>query len=76
MSIHLPNAHRPLESESRAARDPGRPPSVLLDQVEDVLVATPESVPGKDTHWSRASMAKHSGPSKSTVGRIWKKFGL
>ncbi|WP_326763668.1 IS630 family transposase [Streptomyces sp. NBC_01591] len=55
---------------------PGRPPSVLLDQVEDVLVATLESVPGKDTHWSRASMAKHSGLSESTVGRIWKKFGL
>jgi transposase len=55
---------------------PGRPPSVRLDQVEDVIVATLESLPGKDTHWSRASMAAHSGLSRSTIGRIWRDFGL
>ena len=39
-------------------------------------MATLETTPGKDTHWSRASMARHSGLSKSTIGRIWRKFDL
>jgi transposase/uncharacterized protein YerC len=55
---------------------PGRPPSITVQQVEDVVVATLESVPENATHWSRAKMAQRSGLSASTIGRIWRSFEL
>jgi transposase/transcriptional regulator with XRE-family HTH domain len=53
---------------------PGRPATVTVDQVEDVVVTTLESTPKNATHWSRAKMAQRTGLSASTIGRIWKAF--
>ena len=55
---------------------PGAPRMITDTQVEEVIVATLERQPNDATHWSRASMAAETGLSKSTVGRIWKAFGL
>ena len=52
------------------------PAKISDEQIEEVLVDTLERQPADATHWSRASMADESGLSKSTVGRIWKAFGL
>jgi transposase len=55
---------------------PGAPRLVSDEQVEQVVVATLERTPRDATHWSRASMASETGLSRSTVGRIWRAFGL
>ena len=55
---------------------PGRPRSITVDQVEDVIVATLESTPPNATHWSRAKMAQRTGLSRTTIGKIWKDFSI
>jgi len=54
----------------------GRPATISVDQVEDVVIATLESTPPNATHWSRAKMAQRTGLSKTTIGEIWRKFEL
>jgi transposase len=55
---------------------PGAPRRIADERVEAVVVATLQETAKDATHWSRASMAKRSGLSTSTVGRIWKAFRL
>ncbi len=55
---------------------PGRPRTVLDEQVEEVIVKTLETTPKDATHWSTRSMAAEVGLTQSAVHRIWKAFGL
>lgn len=44
--------------------------------VEKIVKLTTTGKPPGRTHWSRATMAKAAGVSESTVGRIWRTYGL
>jgi transposase len=55
---------------------PGTPRKVSDADVERALAMTLESTPKDATHWSTRSLAKESGLSRSTVGRIWRAFAL
>ena len=55
---------------------PGAPRTVTDEAVEQVVTKTLETKPTNATHWSTRGMARASGLSQSTVGRIWRAFGL
>ena len=55
---------------------PGAPRTVTDEAVERVATKTLEIKPTNATHWSTRGTARASGLSQSTVGRIWRAFGL
>lgn len=56
-----------LDDEPRS----GAPRTIDDARIEAVIVRTLESYPENVAHWSSRRMAKASGPSVSTVQRIW-----
>jgi transposase len=55
---------------------PGAARTISDDVVEAVLVDTLESAPPDATHWSTRGLAGKYGISHTTVGEIWRAFGL
>ena len=53
----------------------GRPRTITDEQVEEVIITTLERKPANATHWSRGRWPR-AGMSQSTIGRIWRAFGL
>ena len=55
----------------------GRPRTVSDERVEEVVTKTLEQLPADgSTHWSTRSMSRATGLSPTTIGRIWRAFGL
>ncbi len=55
---------------------PGAPRTISDADVERVITRTLETKPKAATHWSTRGMAEAAGLSQSSVGRIWRAFGL
>lgn len=55
---------------------PGAERSIADDVIEQVVIDTLESAPRDATHWSTRSLAAKHGISHTTVGEIWRAFGL
>ena len=55
---------------------PGAPRTITDEAVERVVMRTLEEAPTDATHWSTRDLAKRVGMSPSSVGRIWRAFGL
>ena len=68
-------AHGLAGIEKDAPR-PGRKRRISAKQRAIVVHMTLYETPDGHTHWSRSTMAKATGLSDSTIGRIWREHGL
>lgn len=55
---------------------PGAPRKITDAMVERLIADTLETTPRDATHWSTRTLAPHVEVSPSSVGRIWRAFGL
>ena len=69
-------AVRGLPGIEKDAPRSGRIPSISRWQRASIVKKTTTETPSHATHWSRASMAAATGVSASTIGRIWRSYGL
>lgn len=69
-------AQRGLAGIEKDAPRPGRKRRIDDKQRAMVVRKTLKQTPEGQTHWSRSTMAKATGLSESTIGRIWREHGL
>ena len=69
-------AEHGLAGIEKDAPRPGRTPRITAEQRAAVVRKTLHEKPEGHTHWSRSTMAAATGLSDSTIGRIWREYGL
>jgi len=65
-----------LAGIEKDAPRPGRKRRITENQRAAVVHKTLHEKPEGQTHWSRSTMARATGLSDSTIGRIWREHGL
>jgi transposase len=64
------------QSLSEVQEGRGKKRTISAEKVKEIVVATTQSTPPGETHWSCRSMAKAQGISPASVQRIWDAHGL
>ncbi|WP_312977512.1 helix-turn-helix domain-containing protein [Corynebacterium sp.] len=54
----------------------GRPPSMSVEQIKEIMAGRSSAGRRSPTTWTRRELARYTGLSPSTVGRIWKSLDL
>ncbi len=54
----------------------GRKPKLSEQKVQEIIHKTTQEKPAQATHWSTRSMARATGVSAATIGRLWRRHGL
>ncbi|AHW65569.1 helix-turn-helix domain-containing protein [Corynebacterium glyciniphilum] len=54
----------------------GRPPSMTAEEIQEIMASRPPAGRRGPTTWTRRELARHTGLSPSTVGRLWKSLDV
>jgi transposase len=54
----------------------GRPATIPVEKVQQILEATRKTKPANASHWSVRLMSRESGISRASVQRIWSKYHI
>jgi transposase len=65
-----------IEAIEKDAPRGGRGNRLADDIIKEVVRKTTQGRPSDATHWSRRTMASEMGISATSIGRIWKEYGL